>query len=424
MGLTSGLCSYPTNGCGTASCSGTQFVATGTCNGNGSCAFPAAQNCSGGYVCSASACKTSCTADADCLSGNFCESGICHPTAISIEAGQSTVCVVLSDATARCWGANGSGELGTGAVTSSSATPVKVAVVSGPIKAMSTGSDFNCALLQSGAIWCWGFNGNGQLGNGTTSGTVILSPTSAVLTNLNLGATQLAAGQTSSCALLTDGSVQCWGQNNYGQLGTGSFTLTQSPTPLTVSVGAGTVTQLSVTSGSAFALINSAGQNNLVSWGENNYGELGLDTITSASPAGVPTPSAAYTNIGAIALSDYSYFQCMLSTSGIPTCFGQGYSDLPTSITGWAGAAVQLADGDQTCALLSGSTGVVTCWPAAGSATAVTLPMPATKVVVGYTYACAILKNGSVWCWGDDSLGELGNGNFNSSTTPVQVLGW
>jgi alpha-tubulin suppressor-like RCC1 family protein len=218
--------------------------------------------------------------------------------------------------------------------------------------------------------------------------------------------------------------VQCWGQNNYGQLGTGSFTLTQSPTPLTVSVGAGTVTQLSVTSGSAFALINSAGQNNLVSWGENNYGELGLDTITSASPAGVPTPSAAYTNIGAIALSDYSYFQCMLSTSGIPTCFGQGYSDLPTSITGWAGAAVQLADGDQTCALLSGSTGVVTCWPAAGSATAVTLPMPATKVVVGYTYACAILKNGSVWCWGDDSLGELGNGNFNSSTTPVQVLGW
>src|SRR6185437_10910507 len=145
-----------------------------------------------------------------------------------VEAGEFAYCAVLADGTARCWGSNGDGELGTGASTTSSATPLKVAVVSGAITQMSTGTSFNCALLQSGAIWCWGFNGNGQLGNGTTSGTAILSPTSAVLTNLGLGATQIAAGQSSACAVLTDGSIQCWGLNSYGQLGQGSFTLAQS----------------------------------------------------------------------------------------------------------------------------------------------------------------------------------------------------
>lgn len=185
----------------------------------------------------------------------------------------------------------------------------------------------------------------------------------------------------------------------------------------------GTVTQLSVTSGSGFALLNG---NQLVSWGLNTYGQLGLDTITSASPGGVPTPTVSPDTLSAIAVSDYSYFQCILN-SGIPTCFGQGYSDLPTGITGWSGSAVQLADGDQTCALLSGSTGIVTCWSATSlSPTVVSLPLPATKVVVGYTYGCALLKNGSVWCWGDNSTGELGNGNLGvtNSATPVQVLGW
>jgi Regulator of chromosome condensation (RCC1) repeat len=422
----SGACGYGTGACGSGpACSGTSLVGQSACSA-GTCVAPTPQNCPGSFVCSSTACKTGCTADADCLSGYFCAASSCHRAAISIAAGEFVACVVLGDGSARCWGNNSSGELGTGTATTTApggiSTPVTVSGLGGPISAMGSGDDFSCALLQNGSIWCWGFDGNGQLGGGTTSGTPILTPVEVV--GLNSVAKTIAVGQSHTCAWLRDGSVQCWGLNGYGQLGNGTFT--QSPTPVTVGSLIGTVLGISATADTSYALLTSVGQSTIESWGMNNYGQLGDDAITSASPYGSSTPVDA---IGvsplALAVSDFGFNECALLSNGSIDCWGQGLTSMPTAVTGLSGTAVQVAVGGQICAVMSGSTGAVECWTAGGSPAVVTgLSGPAVEVASGESFSCALLKNGSVMCWGDNTYGQLGSGSFLSSAIPVAVAGW
>ena len=95
-------------------------------------------------------------------------------------------------------------------------------------KAVATGYQYSCAVLTSGSVQCWGINSYGNLGNNSkTSSSVPVTVTG--ITN----ATAVAAGSASSCALLNDGSVQCWGYNSSGELGNG--TTTDSSVPVTVS---------------------------------------------------------------------------------------------------------------------------------------------------------------------------------------------
>ena len=138
--------------------------------------------------------------------------------ATQIAAGTYHTCALLTDGSTKCWGYNASGELGINSTTQQNAPGIAVNLGNGATaKGLAAGSKYTCALLTDGSAKCWGYNAYGQLGIGST--TQQNAPGSAV--NLGNGATakELAAGLSHACALLTGGSVKCWGYNAYGQLG-------------------------------------------------------------------------------------------------------------------------------------------------------------------------------------------------------------
>lgn len=153
--------------------------------------------------------------------------------ATDITTGPTHSCAVLTNGTARCWGSNEYGQLGTGSASPSySGAPVTVTGLTGAT-AISTGRSHTCALLADGTARCWGLN-SGQLGTGTTGGRIY---TPATVTGLT-GATNITTGHSHSCAVLTDGTARCWGYNLGGQLGNGTNTDTTTPTPVTALTGA------------------------------------------------------------------------------------------------------------------------------------------------------------------------------------------
>ncbi|WP_051267662.1 RCC1 domain-containing protein [Nakamurella lactea] len=133
----------------------------------------------------------------------------------AVATGGSNSCALMGDTTVRCWGANTSGQLGDGS-TADRGTPTPVTGLTGAI-AISVGEAFACALLQDRTVDCWGANGNAQLGNGTLTGTTTPGPVSG-LTDV----ASLSSGSGHTCALLTDGTVTCWGFNSFGQIGDGT----------------------------------------------------------------------------------------------------------------------------------------------------------------------------------------------------------
>jgi Regulator of chromosome condensation (RCC1) repeat len=444
-----GACSFPTAACGSGpTCSGINIVGQSSCSA-GSCVPPAAQPCAADFICSANACKNSCSADGDCASG-FCEAGTCHLSAVSIAAGFFDTCVVLSDGSVRCWGDNYYGELGIGTVTQTgidgSATPV--AVTGLPTKAVSitAGSEHNCAVLSDGSVWCWGDNSSGQLGNTTVTGSVP-TPVKAALSG---SASAIAAGEEHVCALV-GGAVWCWGGEDFGQLGNGMVLGQMSPnwtaTPAKVS-GLGTVSTIACGAGHTCAISGGVAS----CWGDDNYGQLGNNAVGNNPQglAGWPVPQAVDFSGTAVAITGGNEHTCMLDNGGNVYCWGE--NDLgqvgdnvnddanvlfPTYVSNNISAPIAIAaGGDHSCAINIG--GSVVCWgyPLNGqlgdaAATVQYLPepvvglnSPAVALALGGEHTCAIVKNGSVWCWGDNNGGQLGNGTVTSGATPVQVSGW
>ncbi|MCS7061308.1 MAG: hypothetical protein RMN25_09075 [Anaerolineae bacterium] len=124
----------------------------------------------------------------------------------------------------KCWGRNFYGQLGTGNLIGS-VVPTDVAGLGGGIVAVAAGGEHTCALNHSGGVQCWGLNDRGQLGDGTNTNRSV--PTN--VSGLGGPAIAIAAGYKHTCALLTDGRVQCWGANNRGQLGIASLTHQANP---------------------------------------------------------------------------------------------------------------------------------------------------------------------------------------------------
>ena len=145
----------------------------------------------------------------------------------AVTAGGEFTCAVVSGG-AQCWGLNMVGELGNGSTTNSS-TPVAVSGLSAGVASISTGSLHACALLIGGALKCWGSNSRGQLGNGSTTNATTATDVSGIPS----GAISLGVGNSQACAVLSGGTMKCWGRNSSGQLGDGSTT--DSSTPVFVS---------------------------------------------------------------------------------------------------------------------------------------------------------------------------------------------
>ena len=188
-------------------------------------------------------------------------------TATSVSARHGDhACATLADGTVQCWGSNGDGQLADG-TTIYRLTPVLVSGITTATSVSAGGSmsgSHTCAMLADGTVQSWGYNGNGQLGDGTTTDRLTPVLVSGITT-----ATSVSAGGSHNCAMLADGTVQCWGVNVNSQLGDG--TTTSSNIPVQVS---NITTATSVSAGYDFNCATLAGDT-VQCWGYNDKGQLG-----------------------------------------------------------------------------------------------------------------------------------------------------
>ena len=196
-------------------------------------------------------------------------------TATSVSARHGDhACATLADGTVQCWGSNGDGQLADG-TTIYRLTPVLVSGITTATSVSAGGSmsgSHTCAMLADGTVQSWGYNGNGQLGDGTTTDRLTPVLVSGITT-----ATSVSTGGAHTCAMLADGTVQCWGYNLDGRLGDG--TKTNRLTPVLVS---GITTATSVSAGGSHNCAMLA-DGTVQCWGYNDKGQLGNNATTSSN---------------------------------------------------------------------------------------------------------------------------------------------
>jgi alpha-tubulin suppressor-like RCC1 family protein len=206
--------------------------------------------------------------------------------ATTLAAGQHHACAVLSDETVKCWGRNEFGQLGSGTTTASD-SPVTVADLS-QVKAIAAGLDHTCAVLLDGTARCWGQNVYGTLGNGKR-GPANNSGTPVTVMGLGRGVA-IAGGENHTCALLSDGTAQCWGDNNFGDLGVDPAARGHEPLATATEVsGLSGIAALAASGSYSCALL---ADQTVRCWGTNQYGQLGTARPVPERPTGSEQPSA------------------------------------------------------------------------------------------------------------------------------------
>jgi hypothetical protein len=172
--------------------------------------------------------------------------------AVQVDAGERHTCALTVDGGVKCWGGNSYGQLGDG-TTTGRLTPVAVAGLRNGVQAIAAGAFHTCALTTSGEVKCWGQNDDGQLGDGTTQGR--LAPVD--VGGLGDGVRAIATGSYHTCAVTETGGVKCWGENGSGQLGDG--TTQERLTPVDVVGLVSGIRAISAGSGHTCALPESGG---------------------------------------------------------------------------------------------------------------------------------------------------------------------
>jgi hypothetical protein len=234
----------------------------------------------GGQTCPKCAVGKTCLVGSDCTSGS-CNGGVCLPFPGEVTAGYYHTCARKQDGTLWCWGNNYHGQLGDGTTASPKPSPVQVTALGTSAVEVAPGYFYTCARKQDGTLWCWGCNSGGKLGDGTTTGT----PSPVQVTALGTSAVEVAASFSHTCARKQDGTLWCWGDNYYGQLGDGT---TVWPKTSPVQVAALGASAVEVAAGEAHTCARK-GDGTLWCWGNNYYGQLGDGTTTDKlSPVQVP----------------------------------------------------------------------------------------------------------------------------------------
>ncbi len=329
---------------------------------------------------------------------------------VQVAAGSKHACARLRDGTARCWGANERGQLGDGSTTDRRAA-VEVTLGDGTVLAdvafVGLGEGHSCAVLRDGSARCWGDNGVAQLGIGATVDSrpnpePVVTEEGPALS----GARAVALGRAHGCALLDDGTVRCWGDNQTGELGrpvgpTPSFSRAQAPV-----AGLSGVLDLSAKDFGTCALLD---DDSLRCWGNDTVGQLGDGGDRFA---GQPVLNVDGTPLrGATSVAGGFRGFCAVLDDGTVRCWGDnekgGLGDGSTAAR--AGAAPVCVAGSVPggdCTALSG----------------------VAAVTVGGFHACALLDDGTVRCWGDNDRGQLGSGvrgpgTATSVASPVCATG-
>ncbi len=246
---------------------------------------------------------------------------------------------------------------------------------------VAAGNSFTCAVLTSGEAKCWGANSRGNLGDGTTT-----ARSAPAFVKLDKGVKAIAAGANHACAVTVDSALKCWGWNDVGQLGDGTATDRHLPVEVyglssgAVAVSAGTQHTCAVDAVGAVRC-----------WGANASGELGDGTMNAKSTPVVPLGMGS----GATAVAAGNAFSCAVH-NGAAKCWGIGNLG-------------QVGDG----------AGANRSYPVQVSG----LGTGVRSVTAGLAHACAVIDGGALKCWGFNGEGALGNGNTNDSYVPVDVFG-
>ena len=301
--------------------------------------------------------------------------------AVAVTAGASHSCALTSGGGAKCWGWNYDGQLGDG-TTTDQPTPKAVYGLSGAI-AVSAGLMHTCAVTSGGGVVCWGYNVDGELGDNSTTGHITPMP----VIGLSGTVTAIAAGGYHTCALTSGGGVECWGSNGYGQLGDNSTQDRWTPVPVTglsssvVAIATGTFHTCALKAGGTVDC-----------WGANLSGQLG-DNTTDDHLTPMPVSGLAG---GATAIDAAFMHTCAVTANGGLACWGLNLDG-------------QLGDGTQEDRLT----------PAA----VVALPGAMTSSSGGDYHTCAVAAAGGVLCWGYNGHGQLGDGTITGHSTPAAVSG-
>jgi len=384
-----------------------------------------------------------------------------------ISAGNGHTCAIKTDGTVWCWGYGSL--LGAGDTAANSSTPVQVLGLNGSgvlnnVSQISSGTDHICTLKNDGTVWCWGMGNKGQLGinntlNKKTPAQVLGVGGSGVLDNV----VQISANRNHTCAIKTDSTVWCWGSNNDGELGIGSTSsFNLSPAQVLGVEKTGFLDNVKQIGAGGFHTCALKNDGTVWCWGSNNYyGQLGIGSTISISSTPVQVLGAGGTgfldNVTQIS-SGYRH-TCAIKTDGTAWCWGDGYSgqlgrylsssNVPIQILGMDGNGfldnvVQINTGYQhNCVLKNDDT--VWCWGYnyygqlginynSTSSDSICNPVQVLdvrgdgiwkeikQIDVGANYSCTVKTDNTAWCWGEGNLGQLGNGTISHKNTPTKIL--
>ena len=293
--------------------------------------------------------------------------------------------MIKADGTLWLWGSNSSGQLGIGS-SDSGQHPVPVQPAPGTTwKSItaSNNSSHTIAVRNDGTLWSWGNNGNGQLGDGTTT-----QRTSPVMIGTESNWLAVAAGGVHTLALKTDGTLWSWGYNFYGQLGDG--TTTQRTTPLQI----GTASNWAAICGGLYHSVAIKQDGTLWVWGYNSFGQVGDGTTTQRTS---PVQIGTATNWRSISAGYYH----TIATRTDGTLWAWGYNFYG-----------QLGDGTTTTRLAPQQVGTGTNWNSAAA---------------GLYHTLGTKADGTLWTWGYNNYSQLGNATLTNRSAPAQVgtsTGW
>jgi alpha-tubulin suppressor-like RCC1 family protein len=317
-------------------------------------------------------CRTDCS--------GFDASGCFAGQPQSISAGGHT-CTVQDNSTVWCWGRNDDGQLGDG-TNDESNTPVLVSGLTDVTK-ISAALSHTCAVENSvldGTVWCWGYNENGRLGDGTWD-----SKNTPVQVSGLTDVIEVSAQGRHTCALKSDGTAWCWGYNGHGQLGDGNWD-TSAHTPVQVA----NLTDIVVISAGANHTCALKSDGTAWCWGFNEDGRLGDGTYDSKN---TPVQVSGLTDV--IGISAGSNYTCVLKSDGTAWCWGSNEDG-------------QLGDGT---------------YDSKNTPVQVSGLSDAIGISAGSRHTCVLKSDGTAWCWGLNEDGRLGDGTYDSQNTPVKVGG-